>query len=401
MNREQTLEACINAMDKHKYIICELPTGFGKSRIALEMAEHALGKDDSLSILLLVAKTVHKATWEKEIKKWVNPKKVNALNITIECYESMKKYRNETFDIVIFDEMQHLQSDTRIDLFESLNIKKFVFGLSATIPRILKDYFRYNERTRNQYIFVKASLQDAMNEKVLPTPKIILMPLVFDEDKTELVEQSPSHDIYITKKDYLNKLNLKIEWTKNAYLNRRDQFTKIKWLSLCGSRLRWLSNQKTAFVQDLLKVLNKKRTLTFCNSINQTEILGKYCINSKNVKSKQYFDDFNNKKIRHITSCNILNEGVNLKSCQYGIFANLNSSEIITKQRQGRLLRHPHPYFIIPYFVGTRDEELVLKMIKDYDRSLLHKCSVPITVFSRKGNSANIIKIKRLLSEFL
>lgn len=57
---------------------------------------------------------------------------------------------------------------------------------------------------------------------------------------------------------------------------------------------------------------------------------------------------------------------VNLTNCRIGIFCNLNSSEIVVKQRVGRILRHKSPIIIIPYFKDTREEELVQKMIEEY-----------------------------------
>ena len=74
----------------------------------------------------------------------------------------------------------------------------------------------------------------------------------------------------------------------------------------------------------------------------------------------------------YITACNILNEGVNLTNCRIGIFCNLNSSEIVVKQRVGRILRHKSPIIIIPYFKDTREEELVEKMIEEYNPELIH-----------------------------
>lgn len=59
---------------------------------------------------------------------------------------------------------------------------------------------------------------------------------------------------------------------------------------------------------------------------------------------------------------------VNLTNCRIGIFCNLNSSEIIVRQRVGRLLRHKSPIIIIPYFKDTREEELMQKMIEEYSR---------------------------------
>ena len=62
---------------------------------------------------------------------------------------------------------------------------------------------------------------------------------------------------------------------------------------------------------------------------------------------------------------------MNLVDCRIGLYANLNSSEIIIKQRLGRILRHKDPVIIIPYFQGTREEELVEKMLEDYNPELV------------------------------
>lgn len=59
---------------------------------------------------------------------------------------------------------------------------------------------------------------------------------------------------------------------------------------------------------------------------------------------------------------------VNLTNCRIGIFCNLNSSEIVVKQRIGRILRHKSPVIIIPYFRFTREEELVNKMTEEYNK---------------------------------
>lgn len=58
---------------------------------------------------------------------------------------------------------------------------------------------------------------------------------------------------------------------------------------------------------------------------------------------------------------------VNLTNCQVGIYASLNSSERMIVQKMGRLLRHKEPIIIIPYFKNTRDEEIVNKMMIQYN----------------------------------
>jgi superfamily II DNA or RNA helicase len=146
------------------------------------------------------------------------------------------------------------------------------------------------------------------------------------------------------------------------------------FLRKSGERLKWLSDQKTSFIKSLLDQLKDQRVLTFCNSILQTEILGKYCINSSNSKlSSTHLEKFNEGEVNHITACAMLDEGINLRNCRVGIYGMLNSSERIIKQRLGRLLRHPNPVIIIPYYEGTRDEELVNKMLEDYNQDLVSK----------------------------
>ena len=67
----------------------------------------------------------------------------------------------------------------------------------------------------------------------------------------------------------------------------------------------------------------------------------------------------------------MLNEGVNLTNCQYGIFANINASETIQVQRVGRSLRHKSPILIIPFFRDTREEEIVRKWMENYNKDLI------------------------------
>ena len=160
-----------------------------------------------------------------------------------------------------------------------------------------------------------------------------------------------------------------IEWYKTkAMLNPA---MKQSWLYLCGKRLEFLADCKLSWIKLILQHLDKERTITFCKTIEQCEQLGQHCIHSKNGEYLEVYDAFNSKKINHIATVNILNENANLIDCKYGIFCNLSSSELMMPQRQGRLLRHKEPVIIVPYFKGTREEEIVEKAFADYDKSFI------------------------------
>ena len=361
MTREELSKVALEEIDKCKCLVLELITGYGKTKLSIDLANHICSRTNRpISVLILVAKTVHKQTWKDEIQKW-GGLKANCL--TIECYESLKKYKNTIFDIIICDEMQHL-SENRLAILKSIKVNEAIIGLSATIKKDLRDIFRYSFNAH----FIKCGLKEAVEDEVLPEPIVYLLPLELD---TEIVSHTINRfgkSITTTQRGYYATMSSLIEWYKNKYFNSRGERIKNLWLSTAGKRLKWLSEQKEDIILALLDKLKYQRTLTFCSSIEQAERLGKFNITSKNKKSTEYLNMFNKCKIKHITACAILNEGVNLTNCRIGIFCNLNSSEIITKQRVGRLLRHKHPIVIIPYYKNTREEELVAKMLEEYNK---------------------------------
>ena len=147
MTREEIHDLALSKVDMTKYMILELITGFGKSKLAIDLINHICDRvfrnDESpTTILILVAKTVHKQTWKDEIEKWGG---IKSDYITIECYESLHKYKNAYFDIVVCDEVQHL-SEARLEVLETIHINESFIGLSATIKRDMRDYFIHSHK---------------------------------------------------------------------------------------------------------------------------------------------------------------------------------------------------------------------------------------------------------------
>lgn len=368
--------------------LLELATGTGKSKIALEKVKYLLSKNTRHydKVLIVVPRNVHKDNWADEIKKWWPS---CDLQICYTTYVSFPKYKG-TWDFVIFDECHHLSERCR-EVLCDFEIKHSLL-LSATVNNKLKDELK---EVFGDLVSYKKDLRDVIEEEILPDPRVYLWPLELRTDlPTESIWKNPKAKgrliecswatrwnyirqkeypvrIYCTERQYYSDLCGQIEYWKKRYMSSRSEIAKNKWLRLCADRLKWLSDKKVKYLHQLLPYLIKCRTLTFCNSIEQTELLGEYCINSKNADSVQHLEDFNSGKIDHITACNMLNEGMNLVNCQVGIYANLNSSEAIIKQRMGRLLRHPNPVIIVPYFKNTREEELVKTMLEDYNPKLV------------------------------
>lgn len=223
MTREEVNNLALSKIDETKYLILELITGYGKTKVAIDLINHICDRvfrndESSTTILILVAKTVHKQTWKDEIEKWGG---INSDYITIECYESFKNYENSYFDIVVADEMQHL-SEARLKVLESIHINEAFIGLSATIKRDMRDYFIHNHKAE----VIKCDLKEAVEDEVLPEPMVYLLPLTLNTTSYTYKVKKFGRDIITTQKGYYDSASSLIEWYKNKYFNSRNKRIK-------------------------------------------------------------------------------------------------------------------------------------------------------------------------------
>lgn len=364
-------------------VLLQLPTSFGKSKIGIDLAL----KGNPSSILIVVPRLVLINNWKEEFIKWGLEEMLS--KVYFSTYVGLNKHVEENWDCVIFDEVQHLSERCR-EFVSNMTIVHSVM-LSATVTKNMK--WELKELFPELSIYT-VKMKEAIDNEILPDPRAFLLPLSLDNTKAvhTIIEHPKAKTIkeclykdrwqYLRDKNiqvhikctefqYVRELDSKIDFWKKRYMMTRNEGVKTKWLFLAGQRLKFLSQIKNPILLPLLERLKSQRVLTFCSSIEQTEILGKNCINSKNKEASDILKKFNNKEINHITACNMLNEGMNLIECRVGLYANLNSSDIIIKQRLGRILRHKDPIIIIPYYKETREEELVKKMLEDYNPELV------------------------------
>ena len=386
ITREQVRDEILQVESPH--ILAELPTSFGKSRVAIDfMLKHIHGMVDEFTtpkVLIVIPRLVLIDNWKDEFRKWGCEDYLEF--VTFVTYVSFPKMAGD-WDVVIFDEVHHLSERCRESLMY-FDICHSIL-LSATVSRDMKKALL--GVFPDLYIY-KVSTKQAITDEVLPDPRVFLIPLSLDnrtpnqeiiKNKSQRIElripfsqrfnyakvKNRRIVIQCTQQQYYDDMSSMIEWYKRKMYGSKAM--ENLFLRRSGERLKWLSEQKTAHVKSLLDHLHRQRTLTFCNGISQTEELGRYCINSKNKQSAENLEKFNKNKVNHITACNMLDEGMNLVNCRVGIYAGLNSSERMIKQKLGRLLRHPEPVIVIPYYRGTREEELVGKMLEDYNPELV------------------------------
>lgn len=370
---------------KSNCILAELPTSTGKTRVALDFMNEKQIKGD---ILIVVPRLVLIDTWKDEFVKWGYEPYLK--QVTFTTYISLPKHVDIHFNMVIFDECHHLSERAR-EAVEYLKSDYFIL-LSATVTKSLKKEIKLLFPGISCY---KISMKEAIDNEILPDPKVYLIPLSLTSGKPDTTfiinQKAKGNAIKISFNDrfrarqnkdtkfevscnqlqYYQDMSAMVDFFKRKYMGTNNQIIYFKWQKAAKDRLMWLSSIKNNIALNLLKTLKSKRTLTFCNGIEQTKALGEYCINSENTDSSEYLKLFNSNKIKHITACNMINEGVNLTNCQVGIFVAINSSEIMAIQKIGRILRHKKPIIYILYYKNTREEEIVNEIIKNYNPELI------------------------------
>ena len=377
MTREEVRKVVMDSRKRN--FILELATSMGKTKIALEKV--ASWKPEN--ILIVIPRLVLIDNWKDEIKKWNFDYLLKGMTFT--TYVSLPKYAGK-WDVVIFDEGHHTSDRCKAAL-RSFTIKHSLV-LSATLKKDHRLFFKTFLRDVDE---IKVGLTEAIESNVLPDPRIILLPLHLNSTdikclyslkqnkKTSDVITVPYKDkwkyrnynsnvfLKCTQLEYYQELSKLIEW----YKNKASSSIRMKkvWLQKAGERLKWLALQKEDFIKNVLKKVGKKRTLIFCATIKQSENLGCPCVNSK--IGTDNLELFNKGKIGKIACINQIDEGINLVNCQVGIFQVINASQRMQLQKMGRILRHKKPVLIIPYFVATREEEIVKSMLEGYNKEFI------------------------------
>lgn len=386
MTKEELRNYILSSQCKRN-ILLELPTGYGKSKFALDVLKFRIPViTNEHKILIVIPRLVLIDNWKKEFRKWKCSKYLKQVQFI--TYVSLIKLHQLDYDFIIYDECHHL-SERCLDYLLKVEKRQCTnILLSATVKRELRDRFKY---LFNPLELLRVSVKEASKEGILPEPQVYLLSLQLDntEIRCKIIKNpKQGHEITISYKDrfkYASNKGQRIIIPCTEYQYYQDTSSYIGWLKdradnpifknlflrKSGDRLKWLSYTKYNYIQKILSTLKDERTLTFCCDITQTQLYGTNCVNSENPYAHIVLQKFNDGKINHITACNMLDEGVNLTNCRIGIYASLNSSDRMIIQKLGRLLRHPNPIIIIPYYVGTRDEEIVKKMCLNYNEKLI------------------------------
>lgn len=341
-----------------------IATGGGKSKIAIDYSLDLKRNKDDLKIILVVpTRTLRDTDWKDEFYKW-NASHLWENSVRKECYAYISKIKNEHFDLVILDEVQHI-TELNHEFFINNTIDKIV-SLSATPPKEkIKRELLFSLGVRVVY---EISLDEAVELGLVAPYNLVLI-------ETQLNRTSEYIETGGKKRKWMTTENRQYEYLSNSisrakYMGINANIMKFKYLH----RMRFIYNlrSKEVIAKHVLETIipKEERTLIFAGSIAAAEAL---C--DKRYHSKSTDEDLNafrNEEINRLSAVQALNEGVNIANVDNAFIVQLNSKERNLIQRMGRILRHREGHkgtIYIMYVKNTVDEKWLESAMENIDKS--------------------------------
>lgn len=396
------IQKCISSFN-HPLKVLEFCTGAGKTRTALlEMS----GKN----CLIVCSQLLHEQNWQEEVldcnKKFGD--NIDDSKFVYVNYKSLKKYIGTSWDIVVYDEGQHI-TDLVCSYADQIQ-QKVILILSATLPKVVKN--RIKGFGTPKYFTI--NLSNGIRWGMVPEPEIVILscPLlnidkwVFYKGKNKKKKtidityqqflntykfmsgsQMPNLKIHCCSKEYYDLLEW--EYQRNEYwINSTHSPVAYNMRKVLGNKRKtWMAEFKMYYLKRLIKALDKERKVIFVNYKDQADLLDKNAIHSgkKKKENQDIVDLFNEKKINTLVAVRQLNESMNLTDPKNSLILQLDGADISgvsvsSVQRTGRGLRSALPRIFIFHIPFTRDDDYLknfrnnlsdklftVKKIQDYE----------------------------------
>lgn len=342
MTRDELQSKATDILEEKKRLICQWCTGCGKSKVVVNYVE----RHPQDTVLVLVPEQNNIQNWRDEFYKFG----VTDWNVTIVCYASFRNYTDTDWDLLVFDEAPHVDTDLRKAICRSVK-GEHILALGA----VLSD----EERTTLEQIYGKFALSHVPLSKAialgyLPVPEIMVLHIQLDDTKRNQIYKGQKY----TARGKYELLQSDVKKAIAAFNMQASYQNKMKMLRAGNMRKKFLGAQKDEALKRICQnlIAKNRRFLCFCASIKQAEMLGgEYAFTSKTPTSLKLLERFNGGEIDSLYVVGKLIEGQNLNNIECGVIGQLGGTDRITVQSVGRVLRAKNPRIYIPVFDDTKD----------------------------------------------
>ena len=305
-----------------------------------------------------------------EIKKFIKSNKSFIISSTFCSVDCIRQIIDKCDDdlLIIIDEFHNLSKNNVIDetddFYKILNSKKKIMYMSAT-PRVyeLEDELEDTEHIFGE-IFYKMSFNEAIEKKFITDYKIWLPSI--HEDNSQLEKELSIYDIDGVMKGKCN-------FFFSCLLNN-------------GSKKCIIYCQDTNEIKLMTEAMSKLNEF-YCLDIGMNQITA----DNTEKQRKKILDDFRERdNIKLLFSVRILDECIDIPSCDSIFITYPTKSKIRTIQRMSRCMRinKSNPFKVGNIFIWCDEYDKILETlsgIKEYDIMFKDKIKVNSIGFFVKG----------------
>jgi len=332
------LKRWIQANGRATIVAC---TGFGKTKMAINLIEAFVKRNEDSSSLIIVPTQILKDQWIDQLEErgLENNARVEIINSAIKL--------NWTCDLLVVDEVHLCASTTFSQIFRCVDYKN-ILCLTGTLERL-----DGKEVLIKQYAPVcdEISIDEAeQNGWVAPHREYLVL---LDVDLTEYNELTRQFNQCFATFGFDFNLAMScatniIECRKFAKKMGMDGNTVMgvaqKWNRCMRKRKEFIYNhpKKMEIANKIINARQDKKGITFSSTIKQAESFGSGWVmhSKKKVKENQAtIDAFNNASQGFLHTSKAADQGLNCKGVNLEVILHTDSSKIRKTQRIGRAVR--------------------------------------------------------------
>lgn len=341
MTRDELQVAAARRLYQDKRLICQWPTGCGKTNIALQFLKYNPG-----TALILVPEKDNIKNWYAEFDKFG----ISTLGVEIACYASIHKYEGTSWSVIVIDEAPHANTELKSMYFSTIKADH-VLALGAYLREEEKEAL---ENLYGRFTVWTISLKQAIDAGFIPHPTVCIIHMQLDNTERKYHTKRGT----VTALEYYSRIDNQVKDAVAMYNGSATEWAKVTMKRLGAERKRVLGMLKEDSVAKVCEALRKKnkRFICFCSSVDSAKKLGgELAYTSQTPKSQKILDRFNNHEIDQLYVVGKLIEGQNLNDIECGILGSIGASNRITIQSIGRVLRSENPVIYVPVIDNTKD----------------------------------------------
>ena len=341
MTRDERQEISINKWKTAKGLgLMLLPTGFGKTIVAIKIIKKIKAKKGEVNVLIVVPSDYLKQQWESILKKH----NCDDVSTVLIINTAIKARRN--CDLLIADEVHMFCGKRFFNLFQLVTYKWFL-GLTATLQRL----DGLERKLLNIFPIIDSiTLDEAVkNEWISPFKQY---KVELNVDLEEYIEYNRQFIHHFSFFDYNFDLAMGCLQYPIRYKMHQVTGQPMKTIILhamgfskaMSNRMKFINNHpvKIELANKIIESRLKDKIITFTKNVEHSKLIAYGDVYHAKLSKKtkdRIVDEFNKKEFGVLNTCKALDVGADIEGVTLAILLSGDSSKISKKQKLGRAIR--------------------------------------------------------------